>query len=85
MKAERCTGRRRRRTSVVWNPREKKVVKRGWKLDTTRSDAKGVAVRAKKRGVREQTAEIDAVGPYWVEMSLAREGIRLRELTLRRV
>lgn len=61
------------------------VVECGWKMGTTCSHAKKVAGRTKERKVRESTRGVDAVVPYLVETSVARDGKRLRVPIKRRV
>lgn len=80
---ERCKRSMKRRTRVARHPREKGVVKHGWKIGTIVSNAEEVADRWMKRGVRAPTREIDAVVLYWMETSVTRDGKRLSELTVR--
>lgn len=66
-------------------PAWKEVVESGWKMETTRSGAKVDAGRTKELELRESKRGSDAIVPYWVETSVARDGRRLRKRTIRRV
>lgn len=61
------------------------MAERGWEMITTRSDVKMIASRTKERKVCGQTRGIDAPVSYCVETSMARDGKRLYEVTVRRM
>lgn len=61
------------------------MLKRGWKMGTTRSDGEATVSRTKEEKMRRSTRGIGAVMLYCVDINAARDDERLRELAVRRV